>query len=293
VIRRIAALTPLLFVGACAGGPQIGEITGDPSLSTPRTSALLVVERSTSAPALGAPSLAQVGARFVHFTGIAPSALPDLLGTPAIPEHMGCTQQELREPAQSSRAEVRLLDVGALEVRSGVRTLALEPRRLPDLFRVVSGVVYAAEGELDDPQWRFRGSGNGDARIPAFEVEAQAPEPLRGLSLDGQPMASSASLSLPRRGFVLRWSRGESADFVVAHFEGGAAVDRASPVVCTARDEAGALEVDASWSERIARAASEGRLVVHRIRIRPFTLANVDRAAVVFDSSVSFRLSAE
>lgn len=288
--RRIASIAPMLFVGACVGGPQMGELASDPALDTPRTSALLVVERRATIPSTSSPLSVQVGARFVQFTGVARGALPELLGTPAIPEAVGCSQQEPRESDQSSRAEVRLLDVGALEVRSGAHTLALEPRRLPDLFRVVSGVVYAAEGEIEGSRWQFHAAGNTSARIPAFDVEARAPEALSGFSVGDQVIgANSGVVRLPRGAFSLRWTRGDASDFIVAHFEGSAS-EHAVPVVCSARDDAGSLEIDAAWAERIARTASVGRLVVHRVGVRPFALANVDNAAVIFDSAVTLRL---
>jgi hypothetical protein len=280
----------MLFLGACAVDPH-GDLANDPASGTPRTSALLMVERSASP----SPSVntAQVGARFVQFTNVAQNALPELLGTPSAPEGVGCTAQPLRDVDPGARAEVRLLDVGSLEVRADGRTLALEPRRLPDLFRVVSGVVYAGEGELSGNRWQFRAAGNGASRIPAFEVEAQAPDSLAELSLDGQPVAPNAVLRLARGPFALRWTRGEPGDFVVAHFEGVADGDRGNTISCSARDDAGSLEVDAVWSERVARVARGGRVVIHRIRVRPFALASVDSAAVVFDSSVAVRLASE
>lgn len=285
----------MLLVGACAVGPQ-GELVTDPALNTQRTSALLVVERSSAS---GSPRNAQVGARFVQFTGVAPSALPELLGTPSIPNGVGCTEQSARSAEPGARAEVRLLDVGPLEVRSDGESLALEPRRLPDLFRVVSGVVYAAEGDLSGSRWQFRAAGNGTARIPAFEVEAQAPESLTGLSMASQPITATSIARLPRTPFSLRWTRGEASDYVVARFEsspdatqaGDTDLDRPSAIVCVARDDAGALDLDGTWADRVARTASAGRLVIHRVRVRPFALSGVDDAAVVFDSSVIVRLS--
>ncbi len=190
---------------------------------------------------------------------------------------------------------MRLLDVGSLEVRSDGQTLALEPRRLPDLFRVVSGVVYAAEGELSGARWQFRAAGNGSARIPAFEVEAQAPDALASLSLAEQSLSANSIARLPRAAFALRWSRGDANDYVVAHFEASASAaadtDLPNAIVCSARDDSGALEIDAHWAERIANVAGAGRLVIHRVRVRPFALSGVDDAAVVFDSSTTVRLS--
>lgn len=260
----------------------------DPSLSAQHSSALLVVERASSS---GSTGNAQVGARFVQFTGVTPNALPDLLGTPSILNVVGCSAQASRSTEPTARAEVRLLDVGTLEVRSDGQTLLLEPRRLPDLFRVVSGVVYAAEGELSGSRWQFRAAGNSTARIPAFEVEAQAPEPLSGLSLASQPLTSFNVVRLPRSPFSLRWSRGDSNDFVVAHFEGSQDSNLSNAIVCSARDDTGVIEIDAVWAERIARVAVAGRVVIHRVRVRPFVLSGVDEAAVVFDTSFSARLS--
>ncbi len=290
MVRQLFALVPLLVLGACAVDGGV-DASSDPGSSTQRSAALLFVERVSPSGATSA--VAQVGARFVRSSGVAPSELPGLLGIPSAPEGLGCSTRSTPALDGASRPEVRLLDVGSLEVRVDGHTLALEPRRLPDLFRVMSGVVYAGEAELSGERWQFRAEGNGASRISAFEVDAQAPAPLAELSLAEQPLSSGMPLRLGRGAFSLRWSRGEPGDFVLARFEGPAERDGAEVITCSARDESGSLDVDPSWAERIIRASRGGRVSVHRLRARSFALSGVDQAAVVFDTRVGARISAE
>ncbi len=288
--RGLSALGLLFVLGGCAVDGVV-DASSDPSSGLQRSAALLFVERVSVA---GAPNAtAQVGARFVRSAGVAPSALPGLLGIPSAPEGLGCSIPSAPALDGASRPEVRLLDVGSLEVRVDGRALALEPRRLPDLFRVMSGVVYAGEAELSGERWQFRADGNGASRIPAFELDARAPAPLSELSLADQPPSPSSSWRLARGAFSVRWSRGEPGDFVLARFEGPSDRDPVEAITCSARDETGVLELDAAWSERVARVARGGRLSIHRLRSRAFSLSGFEQAAVVFDASLSVRIAAD
>lgn len=272
-------------VAACATTPG-----GEPAdAQTARSSAMLFVERQV---ADGAGSTAHVGARFVQFSGLSPEALPDLLGTPHLPgTTVGCFEREdTAVDTADGRAEARLLDVGPIDVRAGDTTLRLEPRRFPDLWNVVSGVIYATDGDLPADVWRFTAPGNVQSRVGAFDVEARAPEELSGITVADQHLTPGGSVVVPRRSFFVRWVRGDRDDGVVLTFEG---TGNARTITCTARDE-GWMNVDSVWAERIAELARSGAtLTVHRVRARPFNVPSMEEAYVVFDLSIRARAVAE
>jgi hypothetical protein len=283
-VRHAPAVLLVAFsAAACATAP--GGEPLEASLEPTRSSAVLFVERQA---AEGPNSTAHVGARFVQFTGLAADALPDLLGIPRVPEGVvGCHERgDTPFDTSGGRAEARLLDVGPIEVRAGDSVLRLEPRRFPDLWNVVSGVIYATDGELPSDAWRFSAPGNLQSRVGAFDVEARAPEELSGLAVAEQALTPGATVQIPRRAFAVRWVRGERDDGLVVTFESGPSAARPSTITCTARDE-GLLEIDAGWADRIAELARAGATIhVHRVRARPFNVPQLDAAQVVFDVSV-------
>lgn len=272
---------------ACATLPA-----GDPAASSApavdpvHSAAVLFVERRAAPP--GSSVQSHVGARFVQYTGVSYDALPDLLGVPSMPSSRvgGCIERG-DAALDGARAEVRLLDVGTLDVRAGDRSLRLEPRRFPDLWNVVSGVIYSSDGELPASAWRFSAAGtpgtNGLSRVHPFEVEAPAPDDLATVTIAEQGVGEGSSVALPRRGFGVRWQRGDHDDAVSVVFEQSSG-DGSSRVVCTAHDE-GSLDIEGLWAERINEMAVRGgaTVTVHRLRARPFALAGVEQAQVLFD----------
>ena len=247
---------------------------------------MLFVERHASETA-GTP--AHIGARFVQYAGLSAAALPDLLGTPHIPAgSTGCLERaDAAVDTEGARAEARLLDVGPIDVRSGDRSVRLEPRRFPDLWNVVSGVIYATDGELAADEWQFSAAGNPQTRLGAFDVSLRAPEDLAGLVIAEQAFAPGSNVLIPRRGFQVRWSRGDDAgDGVMLTIESAPGADRPTTIECTTRDE-GVLDVDAPWADRMADVARTGATIaLHRVRTHPFTGLSVESAQVVFDFSI-------
>ncbi len=291
--RAPALLTLALGISACANGSVLSE-GGEAVADGPRSSAVLFVERQAAEPT-GTP--AHIGARFVQYTGLSAASLPDLLGTPRVPGAVtGCAERaDTVVDTETARAQARLLDVGAIDVRSGERSVRLEPRRFPDLWNVVSGVIYATDDDMAADEWQFTAPGNAQTRLGGFDVTVRAPEELSGVTLAEQALTSGGSVTVPRRtAFQVRWTRGEAADGVVLTVDSAAGADRPTTIECTARDE-GVLDVDAAWADRIAEVArTNGAMVtLHRVRTRPFTLQQVDSAQVVFDFSVRGHLQAE
>lgn len=294
VRHALALLLATCGLAACAGtvGGN-GDSTVEPQAEQQRSVAILFVERTAAETST---SSAHVGARFVQLSGMSPTVLPTLLGTPALPGGAtGCTERSSDTSAltaSDARAEARLIDVGTIDVQADGRTLRLEPRRFPDLWNVVSGVIYATDGELPATDWHFSAPGSAATHLGAFDVDARAPDDLAGVTIADHALAAGGTVSVPRRAFAVRWTRGEREDDVMVTFDGSAG-ERATTITCTARDE-GLLELDTAWAERVADLASTGAsVVVHRLRARPFTAAHVENAQVVFDLSVRGRLATE
>ena len=287
VRRAPALLTVAAGIAACANTQNSVDIA-DSQVDPTHSTAVVFVERQAGG---ASGDTAHIGARFVQFSGLPADALPDLLGTPHVPgATTGCAERaEATLDAEATHAEARLLDVGTIDVRVGEQALQLEPRRFPDLWNVVSGVIYATVGELTGDSWHFSAPGNAASRMAGFDLDARAPEGLAGLSVADQAFAPGAAISIPRHAFSVRWARGDQDDGFIVTFEPGGATDQASVIACAAHDD-GSLEVDANWAERIAGLSGSGTVITaHRVRARSFTHAQSDSAVVVFDLSVRGR----
>jgi hypothetical protein len=283
VLRAPALLVVGVGIAACANAPA-GDVS-DAQSETQHSSAVVFVERQATD---GTAPAVHVGARFVQFTGLPGDALPDLLGTPHVPGNAtGCAERtDATVDPDSPRAAARLLDVGPIDVRAGDRALRLEAQRFPDLWNVVSGVIYASDGELSADQWHFSAPGNAAAHIGGFDVDARAPDEIAGVTIAEQGFVAGGRVSLPHRAFGVRWSRGDHDDGVIVTFESSSTTDRPATIACNARDD-GAIDIDATWADRIAALSGSGTVITfHRVRARTFAGTQADNALVVFDTSI-------
>ncbi len=287
-------------MAACTGGAYdpSGADGAAAGVGAPRVSGVLFVEQVQ-----GAGAAAQAGARFLRVVGVDAEAVSELVGAPAWPlprvpapgaptGHGVCVERRglVREGHGAETApEVRLLDVGPIDVTAGDAALRLTPRRFPDLWNVVSGVLYGVDSALPTGVWRFSGAGDTAVGVGPFDVSMALPEALEGVSLDDQAVGAepNESLTLSRRGaMTVRWqrpSRPEEGDVVTVVFAG------AGELRCSVRDE-GVLEVDPASADRARELLREGGAVsVHRLRARAFSAAGLDAGALVFDLSVRAR----
>lgn len=284
-MRRLALpiLGAMISAAACTGAGYENLPDGD---APARVSGMLFIERVQG----GASTGVQVGARFVRFVGVADDALPDLVGTPAVPRAGACVSRGATggEALDPLRSEVRLLDVGPIDAVAGGRSVRLQPRRFPDLWNVVSGTLYGAEADLPAGEWRF--AAGGAAGVGGFEVTGQAPESPVGVRVGATalPLGETETLAIPAAGLVqVRWERARGDDRVVVRFEGDGSL------VCGAQD-VGSLELDAASSDRAREALRAGGTVsVHRVRAVPFSARGLDAATLVFDHSVRARARVE
>lgn len=271
----------LAVLGAsCTGaGP---EVALDADVAS-HTEGVVFVERVGEAGG----AQVHVGGRFFRSQGVAPESLPELVGAPPIAATVGCTERgAMAETLDSSHAEVQLLDVGVVDARADGLTSRMTPHRLPDLWNVVSGVVYGLDGDLPSGSWQFSATGDPATSRGAFDVTGAPPEAFGELRLGDAIIApQGGALSLPRRGGLsLRWARGASSDRVAVVFEGSGTMS------CGARDD-GTLDVDAANADRVRELLRQGgTLSVHRLRTVPFAISGIDRATLVFDQVVRVRV---
>ena len=281
-LRRSSGLFAVLGalgVGCTGAGP---DAVLDADVSS-RTQGIVFVERVDD----GGGARVHVGGRFFRSQGVQAEALPALVGAPPAASSVGCTERgAMGEGLDSTQAEVQLLDVGAIDARADALVARMSPHRLPDLWNVVSGVVYGLDGQLPAGAWQFTAAGDPTTLRGAFDVSGAPPEPMAELRIgdDALPLAHGAAVSLPRRGGLsLRWARGASTDRVAVVFEG------AGTLSCSARDD-GSFDLEAQQVDRVRELLRQGgTLSVHRLRVIPFAVSGIDRASLVFDQVVRVR----
>lgn len=282
LLRRSSCLFAVLGalgVGCTGAGP---DAVLDADVSS-RTQGIVFVERVDD----GGGARVHVGGRFFRSQGVRAESLAALVGAPPSTATGGCTERgAMGEGLDSTQAEVQLLDVGAIDARADALVARMSPHRLPDLWNVVSGVVYGLDGELPTGAWQFSGAGDPTTLRGAFDVSGAPPEPMAELRIgdDTLPLGPGAAVTLPRRGGLsLRWTRGASTDRVAVVFEG------AGTLSCSARDD-GAFDLDAAQVDRVRELLRQGgTLAVHRLRVIPFVMSGIDRASLIFDQVVRVR----
>lgn len=276
----LASLVAVAGALGCTGaGP---DATLDADVAT-RTEGVVFVERVSEAGG----TRVHVGGRFFRSQGVSADSLPELVGAPPGGASVGCAERgAVAEALDSAHAEVQLLDVGAIEARSDTFSARMSPHRLPDLWNVVSGVVYGLDGDLPLGAWQFSAAGDPATSRGAFDVSGAPPEAIADLRIGEAEVSSPGSVvSLARRGgLAVRWSRGAPADRVAVVFEG------AGTMSCGARDD-GSFDLDPAAADRVRELLRQGGTVaVHRLRTVPFAVSGIDRASLVFDQVVRVRV---
>lgn len=276
----IAPLVAVVGVYGCTGAGPDAALDADVAT---RTEGVVFVERVTEAGS----ARVHVGGRFFRSQGVAAESLPELVGAPPTGASVGCAEQgAMAEALDSSHAEVQLLDVGIIDARADAFSARMSPHRLPDLWNVVSGVVYGLDGDLSAGAWQFVAAGDPATARGAFDVSGVPPEAIGDLRVgDATVTPQGSAIALPRRGpLALRWSRGLATDRVALVFEGSGTIS------CGARDD-GTLDLDGPNTDRVRELLREGgTLSVHRLRAVPFAASGIDRATLVFDQVVRVRV---
>jgi hypothetical protein len=272
------ALVPALLGCSAnvAGSPEAGDAEVGAS------AAVVVVERTATA----GDTRASAVARFLrmHSGAVDEEALRLVGAAVDFPAQGSCSALPAAKVA--ARA-VELMNVGAVALEvGGVRT-SLEPRLLPDVVDLVSGVVYAtrisdADGLPADSTYLLRAAGAPEVDLPSFAVVATAPGEPVDLRVQGQdahgPVALTAGVPVD-----LTWTAGGADDLVYVDVNGSP--ETSGPGVrCLFADSGHASLANA------ADAWADGTLLVHRLHRETFRVRGIDAGEIRFDfaRAVSF-----
>ncbi len=285
------ALSLLVLVFPIASVACSANVAGSPEAADAEassSSAIVVVERTTSS----ADARASAVARFVRMRAgaVDDDALRMVGATVEFPAMGSCASLAVKSSANPRAAE--LVDVGLISLEaSGIRT-SLQPRRLPDVVDLISGVVYATQASDADAlpaesSYVLRvagGSGAGEQAVAPFMVTAVAPpEPL-----DVRVLGQDARNAVTVPGGVavdLSWDVRDPSvatdDIVYVDVAGSA------PSALAARclfPDTGAATLPAALFE------PEGTLTLHRLHHEPFHVKGVAAGDIRFDfaRTVSF-----
>lgn len=246
------------MVGAEATDAETSAITG-----------VVVVEETAFA---GDVPRAEVSARFLKVHGAIDDGALRLAGAELVMPTAGECTVLVDEPLRAApTANVELLNVGALNVESASGKATLQPRRVPDVTDLVSGVLYTARTEGLRGTVRLRAAGT-DPAIGPLLVEAEAPAELRGLRVAGIEAKSAEPIALGGTAVDVEWDAGSKTDLVyVDVLAQGALTTR-----CAFADASGHASVPAPSSQT-------GTFAIHRLRRTP--LAEFERGELRFDAA--------
>jgi hypothetical protein len=186
--------------------------------------------------------------------------------------------------------EVELVNLGAITVEANGARLYLQPRRLPDIVDLVSGVVYSSrapdhEALPAEAPYVLRASGRPDVDMSPFSVTATAPGDLGALVVSGQDARAPGGVALaPGAQADLSWAAGDPDDLVY--------VDVTEPTTPGPRnvrclfDDAGRAVIGAT-----VLGDGDGTMVIHRLHREAFSARGLDAGEIRFDFArvVSFR----
>jgi hypothetical protein len=291
LMRSLDLVLPVLCVAALGCSAPVlspGETDAEPAAPT---TAVVLVERTIAA---GETARAEAIARFVRMRGgaVDDDALRLVGATIDFPSLGACASVSGRaaQPLNGSGHAVELVDLGALAIEARGARVSLQPRQLPDIVDLVSGVVYSTR--VSDPevlpaegQYLVRAGGRPDLDIGAFAAAALAPGELGDLVIAGQDARASSGLVLSAEAPTeLSWTAGGIDDVVY--------VDVSQPSVtgprtirCLFEDAGRAVIAATSFVD------GDGTMTVHRLHRESFQTRGIDSGEIRFDFArvVSFK----
>jgi hypothetical protein len=257
---RVMIVLPLL--AGCTGTVVQGEQT---DADTSALTGVVVVEETAFA---GDVPRAEVSARFVKVHGAIDDGALRLAGTQLTLPALGECTTLVDEPLRAPTVSVELLNVGALNVESAAGKATLQPRRVPDVTDLVSGVLYTARTDGLRGTVRVRAAG-ADPEIGPLVAEAQAPAELRGLKVAGVEGKGPEPIGVAAGAIDVDWEAGNRTDVVYVDV-----LAQGTPTTRCAVADVGHLTVPAPSSQT-------GTIAVHRLHREP--LAAMGRGELRFD----------
>jgi hypothetical protein len=276
-------------VGCSAPVYSTGEGPMEASIAESASTAVVLVERIAAG---GESTRAEAVARFVRMrSGAVDSEALRMIGAAIdFPALGACALSSDAKGSETTAARaLELVDVGTIsvEVNGSGLSLQLQPRRLPEIVDLVSGVVYSSrapdpEALPSDATYILRAGGRlglnagGDEFAP-FAVMARAPGELDELWIGGQDAKTAGGLVLPSDTPVdLAWNAGRPEDLVY--------IDVAQ-LTSTGMRNARCLFADVGRAvlPSSAIADGEGSLTFHRFHREVFQARGVDTGEIRFD----------
>jgi hypothetical protein len=268
----LALAVPMFGCSATvAGSPE-----ADAEATSPST-AVVVVER-TVGPDDGARVAAV--ARFVRMRAGAVDeyALRMVGASVELPALGECAASQSNEASAPARA-VELLDIGAVFLEVAGARASLQPRRLPDIVDLVSGVVYSTRVSDADAlpsrgAYVLRAAGN--AELAPFVVTATAPGETAELRVAGQDARSPSGVLLDgATSTELTWDAGNADDLV--YVDVSRAPSQAQSVRCLFGDTGRAALASSLFD------TGDGTVTVHRLHRETFRARGIDVGEIRFD----------
>lgn len=177
----------------------------------------------------------------------------------------------------SPLGRVEFLDAGDVTLRTATTSAALATRAFPAVTDLIAGVVYTTRDRTADPlpaATSYFLSTSGGV-LQAFNVNANAPALLSGITVATTPLAELGTVSL-RAPLALAWGPGSARDLVYVELT---TQDGSSTTRCTFRDDAGSGSIPAGSFA----GTGTGALSLHRVHSEAFTSGGVDAGEVRFD----------
>jgi hypothetical protein len=265
-LSPLLSLVPALV--GCAG--NVSGSASDAEVTT-TTSAVVVIERAFDT---SEGSRAEGSARFVRVTapGSVESALRAIGAALELPAPGVCASLAAlsgRGERSESTPAIELVDVGPVSLEVGGVSTHLLPRQLPDITDLVSGIVYAraADPALLPTEADYIIHVAGGRDLPAFQVNARAPEDPGAVRISGE--TTQGSVTLNGSTLDLSWTPDSTNDLLY--------VDARPDAVRCVFDNTGHAAIST------ALLGSAGTVVVHRLHREALRAPGIDSGEVRFD----------
>lgn len=279
ILARLVLAAPLALSGACGREADEG---GEPSGRSDEAEGTVGLFTLLHDAATDDPGAVTVAGQFLHYRNVSRPLAVRALDPKAAALELSGPLDRCRAGGEGpgERAEVEadgldyrieLLDAGVLVSGTSAASVALPPRRFPEILPALSGVVYGtADGEALPflPEADYVLSGGGGEDVGPFRVEVVAPP--------APEVRDLALLPLSDGGVEVQWGEGDpEADLV--HVE----LARDGGTLSCAVADRGSFRIGAA---ALASLPGQGRirLTVSRVRVQPFSAPGIPRADVLF-----------
>jgi hypothetical protein len=269
----------LAVLAGCTTSVSSPGEPADAEVSTNAT-AIVVVEGSSTNEGVHTEAVA----RFVRArSGVVDADALRMVGAAVdFPAVGSCASLGSRAPA--ARA-ISLLDVGGVTLFAGESVAALQPRQLPDVADLVSGVVYSFGGSAAATRgpallpaksaYLLRVDGAPESDVAPFAVSAKSPGEPADVRFGGDDGRGGAVSIAAGQATELTWEAGSGEDAIYVDLAGTSS----APMMRCLFVDSGRAQLGAA----AFGALDDGTITVHRLHRETFHAHGVDPGEVRFD----------